>query len=338
MDQSRGNSMFALPVAHYEAIPRLAPILAEISDDIRREALEAFMPALQERYRLDGKAPARDYEARIGRGDDILRALQDEGVVLRSFGEATRRQIRDHVRPMALQIAERLDGLRKLRFSDSQIVLDPAEHARLYLTVENALTECGAIDAFSAYARGRLGLFRLVVQVNTARETKMRYGELDAKGLPEHRTSYWHVDSKDWPTVKALIYASDVELDQGPFRFVRGSHRMMGDFEARVRKTNDKLRQKALHFLALPPEFGQHANFGEYVDEHTPGVAELLSREVALFDGRSDLVLFDNNGVHRGGFVRTGHRVMLQCQFWRAEKIVSTGVGVAAARAALQTA
>ncbi|HEY5411123.1 MAG TPA: hypothetical protein VIJ94_10400, partial [Caulobacteraceae bacterium] len=125
---------------------------------------------------------------------------------------------------------------------------------------------------------------------------------------------------------------------QGPFRYVRGSHRLMGDFEALVRKTNDKLRQQTVRFLALPPEFGQHANFGDYIDETTPGAAGLLAKEVALTDGRSDLALFDNHGVHRGGFVRSGHRFMLQCHFWHADRIIERRLGSAAANAALQTA
>ncbi len=57
-----------------------------------------------------------------------------------------------------------------------------------------------------------------------------------------------------------------------------------------------------------------------------------------MADGRSDLVLFDNNGVHRGGFVRSGYRFMLQCHFWRADKIASMGLGTTAARAQLESA
>ncbi len=64
----------------------------------------------------------------------------------------------------------------------------------------------------------------------------------------------------------------------------------------------------------------------------------MLANEVVCTDGRSDLALFDNNGVHRGGFVRSGHRFMLQCQFWHAERMIERNTGVAAARAVLQPA
>jgi len=43
-------------------------------------------------------------------------------------------------------------------------------------------------------------------------------------------------------------------------------------------------------------------------------VADLVLAR-ACADGNSDLIVFDFNGVHRGGFVRRGHRYMLQCGF-----------------------
>ncbi len=338
MTADRDNQMFALPVARYDRIERLAPIFAEITDDTRRQALEAFLPALQERYLQLSRLPRRDFDARIGAGDEVLRALQQDGFVMHALDDAARRKIRDYVTPIAQEIMGRLDALKKLRFSDGQVALDPVEHASLYVTVERALTDCGALPAFSALAGRPLGLLRLVAQVNTQRETQLKYGEIDSQGLPPNRTGYFHVDSTDWPTVKALIYVSDVELDQGPFRYVRGSHRLMGDFEAVVRKTNDKLRQQKVKFFSLPYEFSQHAAFGDDIDETTPGAAELLAREAVSVGGRSDLALFDNNGVHRGGFVRSGHRFMLQCHFWHADRIIERRLGSAAASAALQTA
>ena len=326
--------MFALPVVRYETVERLAPLFAEITDEIRIQALDAFMGSMRERYLKLVKLPRRAFEAVLpSAAGEVLSALQADGLALRALDSASRGRIRDHVTPIFRELLERLDSLGKLTFSDGQLALDPAQHAPLYLTVEAAMAEAGVLDAFSTYAGRTLGLRRVVAQVNSQRETRMKYGEIDRDGLPAHRTSYWHVDSNDWPTVKALIYVSDVEMDQGPFRAVRGSHRLMGDYEAVVRKTNDKLRQPPTHFLSLPPEFRQHANFGDYVDETTPGAAEMLDREVALADGRSDLVLFDNNAVHRGGFVRSGHRFMLQCHFSPAHKIERLGFDGGGARA-----
>ncbi|HEY5409313.1 MAG TPA: hypothetical protein VIJ94_01175, partial [Caulobacteraceae bacterium] len=202
MIADRDNQMFALPVAHYDRIAKLAPVFAAITDDIRRETLETFLPALQERYLQLLRSPKRNFDARIGAGDDILKALQQDGVALHALHEKARQEIRDYVTPIAHEIMARLDTLTRLRFSDGQVALDPVEHASLYVAVERALIDCGALPAFSAHAGRKLGLLRLVAQVNTQRETQLKYGDIDAEGLPRHKTSYFHVDSTDWPTVK----------------------------------------------------------------------------------------------------------------------------------------
>ena len=46
MNAERDNQIFALPVARYEELPGLARAFARITDEIRRQALDAFMPAL----------------------------------------------------------------------------------------------------------------------------------------------------------------------------------------------------------------------------------------------------------------------------------------------------
>ena len=338
MGSSFDNRMFALPTPDYEASPAFAPYFDKVTKEMRRQALEAFMPALQGRYIQQQSARQRQFDVRIDRGDEVLKALQRDGVLLHAIDEDARRRIRAYVTPMAEELRARLDSLAKVKFGDINVPLEPAQHPRLFVDVEAALRDCGALAAFSAYAGAELGLLRISLQVNTERETRLSYGEIDPAGLPGLKTTYFHLDSNDWPTVKALLYVSDVGEDQGPFRFVRGSHRLMNDFESAVRKTNDKLRQPRELFLALPEEFRQHCHFGDFIDETTPGAAGLLANEVVCTDGRSDLALFDNNGVHRGGFVRSGHRFMLQCQFWHAERMIERNTGVAAARAVLQPA
>jgi hypothetical protein len=154
--------------------------------------------------------------------------------------------------------------------------------------------------------------------VNTAAVTARDYGPLDADGVPSPSTRYMHIDSAMWPPVKVLIYLSPVTADQGPFRYVEGSHRLASEFELMVRKVNDRKTITGPLFMALPPQFRMYTLFGDVLDPESQGARELLSRERAYCDGVSDLILFDFNGVHRGGFVRSGHRYLLQCHFGRA--------------------
>ena len=46
-----------------------------------------------------------------------------------------------------------------------------------------------------------------------------------------------------------------------------------------------------------------------------------MARERAYHSEDGDLILFDYNGVHRGGFVREGYRYMLQCHLERKTKV-----------------
>ncbi|HEY5411305.1 MAG TPA: hypothetical protein VIJ94_11330 [Caulobacteraceae bacterium] len=312
--------MFALPVASYDRLPWLERFRGRVNDEIRAQTLASFLPVFRERYqrRLDMRAP--DLTARVASGDTVLRGLQQGGYALGALPDESKRLIRELTHPICTELHASLDDVEVSRFSDGHIRLDAEQHAPIFSAVSASLGECGAMDALSAYAGRRLLLYSLGLQVNTAKETKARYGELDTSGLPERSTSYLHVDSNDWPGVKVLIYLSDVDQEQGPFRYVAGSQSRMGPFEAAVRKTNDKLRHSVLELCALPAHFAQHANFGDYIDPVSPVALQLLKEEVTVCDGRSDLLLFDNNGVHRGGFVRDGHRYMLQCTFMRAPK------------------
>jgi hypothetical protein len=311
---------FALPVADYEGLAWLERFRRQVNDDVRREALTAFMPAFEERYaqRLNMRQP--NLTGRIKLGDEILQALQSRGCALAALPDDWRRRVHELTVPIAAGMHRSLDLIAQPRFEDGHVRLDPSEHAEVFEAVSGAFEESGVLAALGAYAGKRLRLGSIGLQVNTAAETRTKYGEIDRLGLPERTTTYFHVDSNDWPGVKALVYLGDVGADQGPFRYVEGSHRLMGPFEAAVRKTNDKLRHSPTVLCALPSRFAQHANFGDYIDPAAPASRRLLEQERVVCDGRSDLVLFDNNGVHRGGFVRDGHRYMLQCMFVREPK------------------
>ena len=78
--------------------------------EVTKQALEAFLPALQERYLQLSRLPRRDFAARIGSGDELLRALQQDGFVMHALDDAARRKIRDYVTPLAQEIMGRLDA------------------------------------------------------------------------------------------------------------------------------------------------------------------------------------------------------------------------------------
>ncbi len=311
-----GPGMFALPTADYDFAPSIERFRRRLNEQFRAAVISSFLPAFEERYAQRKRLPPPDFTARIGQGDELLAALQSSGYGLGALPLERIRKLRELIWPLAAEIHAELDAIETPKFEAGQRRLGSLE-GPVAEQLSEGLTECGALDAASAYMGCSLKLGRMVLQVNTVRETRSRFGELDAFGRPQRTTSYFHVDSSHWPNVKALVYLDEVGPDQGPFRYVVGSHRLMSPYEAAVRKTNDKLGHGVDKLCALPPEYGQHANFGDYIDPNSLGALRLLNQEVVVCDGHSDLIVFDNNGVHRGGMVRKGRRYMLQCLFER---------------------
>ena len=202
----------------------------------------------------------------------------------------------------------------KPKFRDMNMALPRAEYPQVYKTMQKALDKLQVLEIGGAYVRKPLRIKRLYVQLNNEHETRLRYGVIDDNGIPERQSDYWHIDSDIWPNFKALMYLNDVGLDEGPMRYIPGTHRDLDPFETVVRKTNDSLKLPTAQFLALPDALRMHALFGPYMNGDEPECQALLAREVACA-GDADLVLFDNNGVHRGGFVRKGSRRIMQVLF-----------------------
>jgi hypothetical protein len=309
--------MNALPTPDYTKLPKFSRELPGVNDDTRAEAFGMFIKPFHARYRDILTQPRPDYDVRIGAGDDILRTLQEHGVALAKSEPGLKAQLNALALPLAQQIEAHLAATVEVGFKDGQILLsDEIEHAAIYEATAALFEEAHLFDVASAYAREPLKLTGIAVQVNTEATTTRKYKSIDADGLPKKRTQYLHIDSSGWPHTKVLIYLNDVGLDEGPFRYIDGSHRGVGDFELAVRKTNDKLRIKPPLFMALPEEFRLLADFGDHIDPESDEAKAFLAREIAAYDDKkSDLVLFDYHGVHRGGFVRKGARSILQVNF-----------------------
>ena len=313
--------MSVLPNPDYESIPEYERLLAQVDDDLRVEALAKFLPHFEANYQRHLTSPKLNYDGRIKQGDDLLRQLQRTGCAMGRISPANKAALAALTTPVAEWRHTRMGRRHDLKFRDTQFVFNRAEHADVFAAVERIFDEEHVHAAASAYASRPLYLKEVTVQVNTEAMTRRDHGEIGPDGLPAVRTRYMHIDSSLWPPVKVLIYLSEVTPDRGPFRYVEGSNRLAADFELMVRKTND---QQGIHdrlFMALPQPFRMYTLFGDHIDPQSEAATQLLERERAYTSEDGDLILFDFNGVHRGGFVREGHRYMLQCHFERRAKI-----------------
>lgn len=307
--------MFALPNPDYETHPRFSRFVDQVDDALRRDALDRFLPPFEAAYRRHLAAPRPNYDRQMGEGDELLSQLQAKGCALAAIAPLSKKTLVQLTWPVAAQVHSALEQHPRPRFKHTQFRFSREEHAEVFGTVEQIFAQAQVFAAVNAYAGAALALKEVAVQVNTDRMTALEYGPLDADGLPSPRTRYFHIDSALWPNVKVLIYLSDVTADQGPFRYVEGSHRQATDFELVVRKVNDREAIGGGLFMALPPPFRMFTSFGDYMDPESEQARALLANERVYCDGVSDLMLFDFNGVHRGGFVRSSYRYMLQCHF-----------------------
>ncbi len=315
------RGMFTLPNPDYEGVPEFQHHLGQVDDALRAEALAKFLPHFEGCYHRHLTSPELNYDDRIDKGDALLRRLQETGCGLARVSPERLEPLKTKVVPVAEWLHRRLTRRGDLKFRDTQRKYDRENDPDVFEMVERLFEEEHVYAAASTYASRPLVLKEVTVQVNTDFMTRRDYGELDAQGLPSPRTRYMHIDSALWPPVKVLIYLSEVTPDRGPFRYVEGSHRMATDFELMVRKTNDRLNMHGSLFMALPPPFRMYTLFGDNIDPDSEEARRLLEREHAYTSADGDLMLFDFNGVHRGGFVREGHRYMLQCHFERRAKV-----------------
>lgn len=306
--------MTVLPNPDYFTHPKFTAAAERINEQTRVAALNQFLPALQRAFVDLAESGRPDFDVRITAGSASLAELQETGITVLQVDPPTKALICEWADPLFGAIQQRLASIGRPKFKDMNVALDRGAHGALYAAVHDALTQLNVFDIGRAYVRRPLRIKKLFVQLNNDQETAARYGALGADGLPKLKTDYWHIDSDVWPNIKVLLYLNDVDLDSGPMRYVVDSHREVPDFETLVRKTNDSLRLPTEQFLALPDELRMHALFGPYLAGDESKSVEMLRRE-RIVCGGGDLILFDNNGVHRGGFVRKGERRLLQCLF-----------------------
>lgn len=94
----------------------------------------------------------------------------------------------------------------------------------------------------------------------------------------------WHRDSLNRRQLKLMIYLRDVDFNNGPFEYIKGSHRL-----------SHKLRYNM---------FRQGVRFGE-------SSKTVKSKSDILVGKKGTAIIFDSSGVHRGRPLIVGQRYAL---------------------------
>jgi len=132
--------------------------------------------------------------------------------------------------------------------------------------------------------------------------------------VPDPWTSYLHVDTT-YGILKGAIYIHEVGPDNGPFCYVRGSHRAkVGWLEGMIRRTNDycgfsgRRPDARKKFMALPRMLRRKAEFGGDILDNSIDASLLREGHLSLTSSYGNCILFDGTGIHRGGMVNRGER------------------------------
>jgi len=112
----------------------------------------------------------------------------------------------------------------------------------------------------------------------------------------------WHRDREDYKLLKIFIYHSDVDENTGPFQYVPKSF-CGGDFPTY------KGREKYWDYAS------DEENRGNPISQEE---IDLCEKNHISFTGKvGDIIMTNNSGFHRGGFVNDGVRVMSHCLYIR---------------------
>lgn len=161
-------------------------------------------------------------------------------------------------------------------------------------------------------------------------------------GMSPTKTAYMHYD-EDPANQKMLIYLSEVKPENGPFHFVKGSHRwkrspflfawsrmldrelMNMSYEERKKgpigayQRPMALPQYRKLFMEIPPLLRRLGQFGDDILDQSELSNQLRSREVQVTSEVGNVFIFaGDQGIHRGGLVQSGERWSLQLGFCNA--------------------
>ncbi|MBA6353598.1 phytanoyl-CoA dioxygenase family protein [Colwellia sp. BRX9-1] len=111
----------------------------------------------------------------------------------------------------------------------------------------------------------------------------------------------WHRDSPITHQFKAICYLSDVNEKNGPFQYIRSSHKKMDVLKAYF----------AGIFTAGQYRFSEEV-INNYLIKNDNTVTELTARE-------GTIAFADTKGLHRGKPIEEGSRYVLFCYFWHGD-------------------
>ena len=245
----------------------------------------------------------------------LLNRIRSDGIVCLTLTPDEIGRIRDVTSPAF----GKLDASRakippeRRKFDDNVYWCTRSADPDTFSTVETIFRRYGVVEAASAYLGRPVGVKHVNAQINDQNLAFWKRVFPDTQ-LADPWGSYLHIDAT-YGMLKCAIYVHDIGPDGGPFCYVRGSQNAkVGWFEGMVRRTNDfcgnsgrKVEARKM-FMALPAFLRKKAEFGADILDDSAEAERLREGHFSATSNFGNCMLFDGNGIHRGGMVNQGER------------------------------
>ena len=245
----------------------------------------------------------------------LLNRLKADGIVPLTLSPDEVEQIRAVTDPGFAKLDVRRAGIpvEKRKFDDNIYWCTRSSDPHAFTTVENIFNRYGIAEAASAYLGRPVGVKHVNAQINDQDLAFWKRVFPDTQ-LADPWGSYLHIDAT-YGMLKCAIYVHDIGPDGGPFCYIRGSHlAKVSWFEGMVRRTIDfagfsaKKPDVRRKFMALPAFLRKKAEFGADILDDSVDAKQLRDGHFSATSNYGNCILFDGNGIHRGGMVNTGQR------------------------------
>jgi hypothetical protein len=245
----------------------------------------------------------------------LLNKIKSDGIVCLMLTLDEIAQIRSVTDPAFAKLDQRRAGIppEKRKFDDNVYWCTRSADPDAFATVENIFKHYGIVEAASAYLGRPVGVKHVNAQINDQDLTFWKRLFPDTK-LPDPWGSYLHIDAT-YGMLKCAVYVHEIGPDGGPFCYIRGSQNTKtGWLEGMIRRTNDfsglsgRKPEARKKFMALPAFLRKKADFGGDLSDDSPDMPRLREGHFSATSNYGNCILFDGNGMHRGGMVNKGER------------------------------
>jgi hypothetical protein len=251
--------------------------------------------------------------------NELYHDLVKKGIGVSTFDTAVKKELLEQIQVLIEELEKRRQGISPdLRtFSDNQLIIEKSKHNNVFHILQTYFEKSKIMESLQKYGSSQGQIKFVALQINDFEDMHWKH-VFDDPSVPNPKLNYLHVDTIRG-FYKSLIYIDVVDENSGPFNYILGSHRLkIGFIESVIRSTNDhcglseRTKKARELFYALPRRLRLKAAFGADILDDSDEEKAISALEHQYCSSQGDIITFDPMGMHRGGMVKNGKRIILQ--------------------------